>query len=192
MTNSGCNWLLIFDNADDLDVLKHAWPKNAEGSILLTTRDFNSAFQPALGGYHIKPFDDTTGSTALLNILGLDKDESNVNEAKAIVSTLGGLPLAVSQIAGFISQRKMPLQGFLPLYERNAPKIDSRKTKASDHDLTLSTIWEMSITKLSGDSRMLQMLLAFFDPDRIHESILCEGSQFVRDLDFTFLNDEIE
>lgn len=50
----------------------------------------------------------------------------------------------------------------------------------------------MSLTKLSGDSKLLQMLLAFFDPDRIHESIFYEGSKFVRDQDFAFLNDEMK
>src|SRR5204863_8556912 len=116
-------WLLVFDNADNLDTLKYAWPKNSTGSVLLTTRDFNGAFNPALDGSHVRPFDDKTGSSALLNILGLDpQSSSNFENAEAITSTLGGLPLALNQIGGFITQRKIPLQDFLPLYERNAMK----------------------------------------------------------------------
>lgn len=133
-----------------------------------------------------------TGSTVLLKIIERGTDESTVNEAKAIVSALGGPPLAVSQIGGLISQQRLNLQDFLPRYEMCAQKLDYRKSKASDHDHTLGTVWEMSITKLSGNSRILQMLLSFFDPDRIHEYVLREGSQFVRNLDFAFLNEDFE
>lgn len=78
------------------------------GSILLKIRDFNTALGHALDEYHIRPFDNATGSAALLNILGPDHNEPNEKEAQVIVSTLGGLPLARSQIGAFIAhaQRK--------------------------------------------------------------------------------------
>jgi hypothetical protein len=33
------NWLIIFDNADDLDVLTPCWPAAKQGAILVTSRD---------------------------------------------------------------------------------------------------------------------------------------------------------
>ena len=113
-------------------------------------------------------------------------------KANAITQTLGGLPLALSQIGGFITQRRLPLQDFLPLYERNSAKIDSRKTGISGYEHTLSTVWEMSISKLSGDSYMLLNLLPFFQPDAIDELVLIEGSKLLEDTEFGFLKDEME
>lgn len=187
-------WLLIFDNADDLETLRVAWPGNAHGSVLVTSRDFNSALGPAQVGFHVQPFDDTTGSNVLLRLIGLDAElPSNQERAKEITHALGGLPLALGQIGGFITQRKCPLKDFLALYERNAAKIDSRKTGLSEYEHTLSTVWDMSFNKLSGDSRTLLNLLAFFAPDAISEAILVEGSELPNlGEEFEFLSDEME
>jgi hypothetical protein len=189
----GCPWLLIFDNADDLEVLRHLWPANGQGSILLTTRDASACHSPATAGFNVQPFDDATGSEVLLHLIGADA-ESPANKAKAqeITQILGGLPLALNQIGGFITQRRLPLQDFLPLYERNAAKIDSRKTSISGYEHTLSTVWEMSIAKLSGDPCTVLSLLPFFQPDAISETVLIEGSKLVDDANFLFLQDEME
>lgn len=189
----GFPWLLIFDNADDLELIRLAWPGNSHGSVLITTRDFNAAHGPASAGFHVQPFDDGTGSDVLLRIVGLDINlPSNQDKARAITHALGGLPVALNQIGGFISQRKLSLQDFLPLYERNSAKIDSRKTGFSDYDHTLSTVWEMSLSKLPINSGKLLNLLAFFEPDAIHELVLTEGSKLLEDEEFKFLQDEMK
>src|SRR4051794_33449977 len=114
-------WMLIFDNADNLEVLRHAWPTNSEGSVLLTTRDANAVHSPASKGFHVQPFDVADGSEVLLNLVGHDyTSTSNRKKAVEITKALGGLPLALTQIGGFIVQRKLSLRDFLPLYERNA------------------------------------------------------------------------
>jgi len=177
-----------------LEILKHAWPGSATGSILLTTRDFNAAFSPADGGYHVLPFDDMAGSCAFLSLVGRDPQASaNQSMGRDITHTLGGLPLAISQISGFIVQQKLALEYFLPLYERNAAKIHARKGGISGYEHTLSTVWEIALSKPTGDAGKLQKLLAFFDPDKVHESVLQEG--FVdetEDSEFCFLTDEME
>jgi hypothetical protein len=190
---TGRRWLLIFDNADDLEVLRRAWPANACGSVLLTTRDFNAAHSPANAGLHLQPFDDKMGSDVLLRLLGFDKEaSSSQRDAEEITKALGGLPLALDQIAGFITQRRICLHDFLPLYERNAAKIDSKKTGVSEYDHTLSTVWEMSLARLSGPASHLQKLLTFFEPDAIHEIVLLGGSSLLEDQELKFLEDEME
>jgi hypothetical protein len=186
-------WLLMFDNADNLEVLRHAWPTNGEGSVLLTTRDASAIHSPASKGFQVVPFNETDGSEVLLSLVGLDSNsELNREKAIAITKTLGGLPLALTQIGGFIVQRKLPLENFLPLYERNASKIDTRKTGISDYEYTLGTVWEMSMKKLEGDSLTLINLLPYFQPDAIDELILSQGSAALDEPAYEFLNDEME
>jgi len=48
--------------------------------------------------------------------------------ATDITNALGGLPLALSQIGGFIVQRRLALKDFLALYERNSNKINGKKS----------------------------------------------------------------
>lgn len=163
------------------------------GSVLVTTRDFNVAFDPASRGYQVKPFDDTAGTTLLLNLLGLNQSSiPNLEKAKEIACIFGGLPLALNQIAKFMHLRKLPLQNFLRLYQRRSAEIDSRSTAETVYEDTLSTVWDRSLEQLSGDSKMLQMLLSLFDPECIHESLLIAGSENIRDQDFAFLENELE
>ena len=190
---SSLSRLIIFDNADDLDVLRHVWPSNGNGSVLITTRDASAIYSPASGGFHVQPFDDASGSQVLLNIVGLDPNSStNQENAISITKALGGLPLAINQISGFIVQRKLKLQDFLPLYERNSAKIDARKTGISGYEHTLSTVWEMSISKLTGNSRTLLSILPYFQPDGIDETVLLQGANLLDNPDFEFLQDEME
>lgn len=169
------------------------WPGNANGSVIITSRDFNAAHSPASAGYHVQPFDDSTGSEVLLKLLGLDPTlELHHGKATEISQALGGLPLAINQIGGFIIQRKLPLQDFLPLYERNSAKIDLRKTGLSDYEHTISTVWEISLSKIGGDSYSLLGLLAFFEPDATHEQVLLEGAKEVDHAEFEFLRNEME
>lgn len=185
----------MFDNADGLQALKVAWPSSSRGSILLTTRDFDVANNPAAQCLHVEPFDDIEGSTMLLKQIGLDPAvPANKEHATAITQVLGGLPLALGQIGGFIAQRRLPLKGFLALYEKNAAKIDARKTGKVDYEHTLSTVWDVSFQKLPENATKLLNMLIFFDPDGVDEAIFLERSQTEPGIDheFEFVADDME
>ncbi|KAI9841903.1 MAG: hypothetical protein M1837_000289 [Sclerophora amabilis] len=194
LNETSCRWLVIFDNADDIEILSAAWPGMATGSILLTSRDFTSGFSPAGAGLAIKPFDDTTGSIAFMSLTGQsDNSQANRDLAREITHKLGGLPLALRQISGFVVKQRIPLGDFLGLYERNAAKIHTKKIGFSDYQHTLSTVWSLALSQLTGHATSLQKLLAFFDPNRIDEEILTtrDDSAEMND-EFSFLNDEMD
>lgn len=110
----------------------------------------------------------------------------------AITSALGGLPLALSQIGGFIVQRKIPLHDFLPLYNRKSESVDARGTVNMNYNHTLATVWEMSLSRLSGDAKTLLMFLAFLDPDYITEELFKEGASRLDTPKLHFAEDELE
>lgn len=114
----------------------------------------------------------------------------DAEDARAISRVLGGLPLALTQIGGFIAQRRMRLADFLPLYERNRTRIDAGKPAGTDHEHTLSTVWDMSFSKLSEESTSLLRILALLEPDGISEDVLLQGAEGLDD--FLFLTDEME
>ncbi|KAH0544775.1 hypothetical protein FGG08_001142 [Glutinoglossum americanum] len=193
-TDAGCRWLVVFDNADDLEILTCAWPPGISGSILLTTRDFTAGFSPAATGLTIQPFDDGVACAAFLELLGQSSPtQPNIDLAKKITHDLGGLPLALRQISGFILQQRLALKDFLPLYERNAARIHTKKAGLSDYQHTLSTVWDLALSSLTGHASSLQKLLAFFDPDQIAEEILtADGPSKVGGDEFDFLTDEMD
>jgi hypothetical protein len=134
------------------------------------------------------------GSAAFLELLGQSNaSQSNIDLAKQIAHNLGGLPLALRQISGFVVQQRLALKDFLPLYERNAVRIHMKKTGLSDYQHTLSTVWDLALSSLTGHASSLQKLLAFFDPDRIAETILTTKDALKAGGDeFDFLTDEME
>ena len=180
---------------EDLELIQSIWPHSTQGSVLTTSRNPNVASNSSNGSFQVQPFNDYEGAKILLKLLNKDMNSpSNHELAEGISHALGGLPLALNQIGAFINGRKIRLEDFLPLYERNAAKIDAKKASLSDYDHTLSTVWEMSLNKLSGFSRSLQEMLAFFNPDKIEERILQEGSQnsVTTGTDLEFLADEFD
>lgn len=189
----GCHWLLVFDNADDPENLVNAWPGGAVGSILITSRDSAAGFGTSAKAYHIHPFNTEEALQVFISLARADNNsETEKAAAEEIVKAFGGLPLAINQVSGFIVQQRLALKDFMPLYERNSAKINARKLKSGDYAYTLSTVWDLSLETLSGASSTLQKMLVFFDPDKIHESVLCDGGSHVQDREFEFLSDEME
>ncbi len=141
----------------------------------------------------MKPFDDEVGARTLLNLLAYDENSvASKIHALEITKMIGGLPLAINQVASFISQRRLPLKDFPCLYERNSAKIDSRKSRLTLYEHTLSTVWGLSLSRLSGNAAHLQNLVAFLDPDVIDGKMLAQGASRISDPDFEFLLDEME
>lgn len=160
--------------------------------MLLTTRDFTVATSLVTKHVLVEPPNDDDGSVMLLTALGIEEPTTHDKETATTISkTFGGLPLALTQVGGFLKQRRMSLQEFLPLYERHWAKIDARKVSGSDYEHTLSTVWTVSFDKLSTDAVHLLNLLSFANPDGISEEILLLGSQGLGD-GFYFLSDKME
>ena len=86
----------------------------------------------------------------------------------------------------------MSIHDFLPMYGRHLEKIDAKKSRLTQYEHALSTVWDMSLSKLSGPSAHLQKLMALFHPDGVSENMLCEGSNLVTDEDLHIFSDEME
>ncbi|CAP86729.1 Pc20g14000 [Penicillium rubens Wisconsin 54-1255] len=186
-------WLLIYDNADDLSLIKHTWPAGYGGSVLVTSRDPTAPLYPASAGCQVPAFDTENGTAALLDILGLDSESTTHQaQAKLITSKLGGLPLALNQIGGFLAQRQMPLEDFLAFYNRNSLSVDAKGSESMDSSHTLATVWETSLSQLSPNAKVLHMILSFLDPNGIDESVLKNGANRANDPALRFMVDEIE
>ena len=99
---SEATWLLIFDNADDPMILADYWPQGS-GSILVTSRDplAKSIFTRKPSGLDLGPLTQQDGRS-LFNHLTTNFSESEDDTARQISDALGGLPLAISQMAGII------------------------------------------------------------------------------------------
>ncbi|KAG9250043.1 tetratricopeptide repeat domain-containing protein [Emericellopsis atlantica] len=175
---SEATWLLIFDNADDPMILADYWPQGS-GSILVTSRDplAKSAFTRRPSGLDLGPLTQQDG-LSLFNHLTTTLNDPEDNAARDICAALGGVPLAISQMAGIIRRQDLTFSEFLELYadhEEHASLYGANLDANSvTYRHTLSTVW--AFEKLKPQARQLLELISFLDPDAIGEDVLMQAS----------------
>ncbi|KAL9597899.1 MAG: hypothetical protein Q9219_004852 [cf. Caloplaca sp. 3 TL-2023] len=145
--------------------------RKGSGSVLITSRDplAKSFFTAEPSGLDLDPFTTEDGAS-LLKKLTLNIKDSELF-AERISSSLGGLPLAISQISGVIRRQDLRLPEFLESYEDASEQAGLHQEKysvgQSNYPFTISTVWAFD----SLDVSTLNLLgsLSLLDPDAIPE-----------------------
>ena len=181
---SNDGWLLILDNADEIDVVREFLPQVRNSCILLTT------VQAATGAIAERvPIEDMEvdeGALFLFRRINRiprdgkleDAKESDRLTAAAISAELGGLPLALDQAGAFIEETYYSLPEYLELYRQEGAKIRANATRSLNEHPALSVTFSIAFQKVeqANDSaaRLIQ-LCAFLAPSPIPEEIFVEG-----------------
>jgi hypothetical protein len=171
------SWLLIFDNADDLNVLRDFWPEAACGSILVTSRDplaKTRTYVPITEGVDLEPFSAAEAGLLLRKLTGCSS-RADVQPSEMVAGKLSGLPLALTQIAGTIVRRDLSFDEFLFLYDQETLRLDIHQANVLLDAKTLYTIWNFE--DLSPGALSLLNIIAFFDPDQISEDVLAKMTE---------------
>lgn len=169
------SWLVVFDNADDTDQLEDYWPIEGDGCVIFTSRD-PIANDPsrilANAGAELLPFGHEEATKLLCKLARVEKD------ADKVVKKLGGMPLAVVQVANYMVRQKLTCSEFLEQYaeEESHSEIfehrDStagRRPSREPYRHNLGSV--CALHQLKYGATLLDVI-AFLDPDGIHERIL--------------------
>src|SRR5204863_4362752 len=111
---------LIFDNLDDIHIVKGYLPRTHLFShVLITTRNTNCDGIPA-EGVEINLLNSKESISLLIHRSGLENDqrEEVKVEAQKIVDILGYLPLAIEQAASYIRSTQNIFE-YLETYHQN-------------------------------------------------------------------------
>ncbi|EKG12747.1 NB-ARC domain-containing protein, partial [Macrophomina phaseolina MS6] len=175
--NSG-KWLLIVDNADDLDLLRGSeqteslltfLPESEDGLTIFTTRHGEVA-QHLAGSDVVEIGRMTTRETIDL----LDKSlvrKSPPHDEKVVMDLLTELeylPLAITQEAAYINTNKIPISEYLLLLkntDEDATIILSRnfadKTRYPNSANAVAKTWTITFNKILECDKLAADLLAF-------------------------------
>jgi tetratricopeptide (TPR) repeat protein len=180
-------WLLILDNADDLQLINDVIPSPLRGHVLLTTR--TNATGTLANAIEIDTMEDREGAYFLLRrakMIALDDspanapEEGDYSQAREISQVLGGLPLALDQAGAYIEETQCGLPDYLTLYQtRREPLLEWRGDLALDHPDPVATTWSLSFEKILQANPVATELLnvcAFLAPDAIPEEIITGGA----------------
>ena len=178
-------WLVVFDNVVDERVVERFWPGvgrgRGRGSVIVTSR--RRGVVKGMKGKEIEVggMGGEEASHLLLSCLGMEKtkvDEKEKAAARQLSEELSGLPLAITQMAALIKERKCTIGGFLEEYRKQPEALHREKQeKKWDHDgygHTLDTVWNVSFAALDKDSPACLGILSFLAPDAIPVELFVE------------------
>lgn len=175
------NWLLIFDNVDDLEAVRitRYFPTVSWGHIILTTRDQVAIGSVAKQGFLLERLSVEEAAGVLLEKAGIKKPkDSDYQEAAVIVQLLGCLPLAVDQGGAFIKSRQKTLTDYRRLFGERQAELLRYKPRLMEYDKTVFTAWEINFKQAERDSKVASeflLLLCFLDNVEIPEKMLLRG-----------------
>ena len=102
-------------------------------------------------------------------------------ESQRISRVLGGLPVAIAHVAGYIHKSHVSLSEFSAIYKKRDQswRIWSQNCRAWNYqyDRSLNTVWEIALTELTPAAREMVNILSMLSPDNIPESILFANDQ---------------
>lgn len=175
------NWLVVFDNADDPDILYDWLPTQGPGCILVTGRyPYNKENTYSLGnGLELEPFSPDVGGKMLRKLSGREQEANAVDTSIRISKVLGGLPLALFQMSAIIRQKHLTLGDFEEWYREDSKHLYGLRSVGthSNYQYTIATTW--ATEQLSAPAFNLLKLLSVLDPDRVTEELLVEGAKDV-------------
>ena len=178
------DWLLILDNADDLDLAREFMPSAPKGRIILTTREQATG---AIASVEVLKMDEEDGARFLLRRAKRLAEDATLENASAedrekaadITKEVDGLPLALDQAGAFIEEASSSPAEYFNLYRTRGRDLRGRRGKhVLDHPESVEITFTLSFDKVAAASPTAADLLracAFLAPDLIPEEIFTEG-----------------
>ncbi len=173
-------WLLIYDNADDLTLLKKFYPHTTSGSILITTRTDDFAQLGIKKQLEIETLPEKDAVDFLCTRTKTDiTNPENEKAIKDLAAELGNLPLALEQAGAYIQTNKVSVQAYLNSYREKNPKhLLESKGQTGDYEKTIATTWTINFEEVENQHPAAADILrfsAFTAPDNIPLELLIKG-----------------
>jgi len=166
-------WLLIFDNANQPEDIKHLIPEGP-GDVLVTSR--NHRWQSVINTVPIDVFRRQESTDFLRKRVpgGL-----SLVDAERLAKELGDLPLALEQAGAMLSETGMPVDEYLRLLDEHVKKIMA-EGKSPDYPHSMTAAWTLSVNALEQklpEALELLRCCAFFGPEPIPRNVFRRGAQ---------------
>jgi hypothetical protein len=170
-------WLMILDNVDDdqaRDPVIDLLPRLKNGRIVITARDSN--FPAGVLTIELGVLDEAVATAFLLDRTHGRRAEAadDPQQARVLAEELGGLALGMEQAAAYIAKQRVSISSYLNLWRNDrdkALKWFDPKLMGYGHEKGLAATWEVSVNRLSPESRRMLDRLAMLAPNPILNGI---------------------
>ncbi|KAH7408885.1 hypothetical protein BKA64DRAFT_570324 [Cadophora sp. MPI-SDFR-AT-0126] len=167
------NWLLVFDNVVNVKSIRGYIPAGSRGSIIYTTQ---SSDLRNISGSNIQVSSFNSEEGASLLVRHLQDDNYEEEQPRMASELVGGLPLAIAHVAGYINSSQSTLQNFMDVFKdrRIGSRIWSGPPGAStfQYEKSLAIVFDIALDDLTPEAPELIECLAFLNPDSMPEAML--------------------
>jgi hypothetical protein len=164
-------WLLIFDNADQPELIRELMPPGP-GHVIVTSR--NRGWDRLVDALEVDVFTRAESLGYLQRrVKGITPDD-----AERLAVELGDLPLALDQAAALLTETVMTVDTYLRLLADESGRILGENPTPSDYPLPVAAAWSLSVARLQQQTPFAMELLqrcAFFGPAPIALDLLDRG-----------------
>lgn len=184
-------WLMVIDNADDIELffgsqegndqttssnstvnkgacLGHYVPECAHGSILVTTRNKQVGLNLAQGKPPIEVDKLTDADANMLMCAMMDDQEVDIGETTVLASRLEHLPLALAQAAAFIQGNSITIGEYIKLLDDGDMALVDRLSEPfstvgrdSETPRSVTATWMISFEMIAQQDSFTSDILSF-------------------------------
>lgn len=179
-------WLLILDNADDLDTfLGRSTTPDEEGlsigrflprhgRMLITTRDrrFQGIVAAANDGMKVDSMSEEESKQLLMGSIPgylIREGSDTMDQAKQLIEELGYLPLAIAQAAANILEQQLTLAEYVSFYQDKKQRMGLMQSPAHDFQTTdprnasqsVNITWQISFDVLKEKHPLSAIFLTY-------------------------------
>jgi tetratricopeptide (TPR) repeat protein len=192
------DWVMILDNADDKEVftslptrlrqteagkqIRDFLPQSSNGSILVTSRSRDAAYQVTCNYRHILAVEPMTEMESMALLQSQLEDTHPEDEMKLLGETLGFVPLALSQAAANISRRSLPIADYLEELKKGNERLESlldesspQLRRDSGRSNSIVATWKVTfeyVRRTTPSAARLLSLMCLFNRQDIPETLL--------------------
>lgn len=179
------DWLMVFDNLDDVRDLQSFLPNKFGNRHVLITARSDSIFRSSdLKAGHIPLSEMGEDEAQKLFWQEYGQEEQNLQKplVSELVKTLGLLPLAIVQAADYLWATKEDIAEYINLYSAHSQQLLAWKSNHSNN--AVATVMSVSFSKIKSQEASLRLfcLLSFLSPDDIPQDLWVSDERFKDDM----------
>ncbi len=165
-------WLLIWDNVEDLELLQRLLPPTRQGATLITTR--HQALGTLARGMDLAPMGREEGMLFVLRrakVLEPEATSERMHQltvsmpaeyaaAEKLVAAMEGMPLALDQAGAYIEETGCSVSAYLERYEQQRARLlDRRGVLGGDHPHSVTATFLLASQRIEREQSAAADLL---------------------------------
>ncbi|MDR3292862.1 MAG: tetratricopeptide repeat protein [Clostridiales bacterium] len=195
--NNNGDWLLVYDNVEDIKPLRDMSPKSGKGHIIVTTRKNDAAFRAFGRLREIKVFTPEDAVRFLKKRVS-DGNEIDFDTAGAerLAKKMGYLPLALEQAAAYIIntvsivQKGKGFDEYIRRYDGYGDRVFTADKSVYENTVYVAVM--LNVNSVSEAAQQLLYISSYGSPDGVDIKTFFEENEYLTEPLNSAIKDELE